>query len=131
MSIDADQLATLGLDLAVRVRDGADPDEAAVALMAELRAVPAADVRRLALVLAAMVDIDLPRSRILAWCDGVPPDHRRTTPPRQIRQRKGCPSEAAYRRHLRAGEECPTGECRPYMALVERERRARHPEWSQ
>lgn len=43
------------------------------------------------------------------------------------RVRKGCPSEAAYRRHLAAGEGC--AECRGYMRRVEAERRARHPEW--
>lgn len=36
-----------------------------------------------------------------------------------------CPSESRYRQHLAAGESC--GVCRPYMAEVERERKARGP----
>jgi hypothetical protein len=40
------------------------------------------------------------------------------------REVKGCPSEAAYRRHLKAGEKCQ--ECRDFMRRVETERRGRH-----
>lgn len=40
---------------------------------------------------------------------------------------KGCPSEAAYRRHLRSGEKCQP--CRDRMHRIELERRAKHPEW--
>jgi hypothetical protein len=43
------------------------------------------------------------------------------------RQLKGCPSEAAYRRHLKAREKCQL--CRDFTHRVEQERRARHPEW--
>jgi hypothetical protein len=43
------------------------------------------------------------------------------------RQLKGCPSEAAYRRHLKAREKCHP--CRDFMHRIEQERRARHPEW--
>lgn len=43
------------------------------------------------------------------------------------RKLKGCPSEAAYRRHLKAREKCQP--CRDFMHRVEQERRARHPEW--
>jgi hypothetical protein len=46
---------------------------------------------------------------------------------REPRPVAGCPSEVAYRWHLRAGEECAT--CRPHMRQVEAARRARHPEW--
>jgi hypothetical protein len=46
---------------------------------------------------------------------------------RPARALKGCPSEAAYRRHLKAGEQCQT--CRDFMRAVEEERRERHPEW--
>lgn len=49
---------------------------------------------------------------------------RAARPPRAL---KGCPSEAAYRRHLKADEQCQ--ECRDYMRGVEEERRERHPEW--
>ncbi|NMO52003.1 hypothetical protein HH310_12445 [Actinoplanes sp. TBRC 11911] len=40
---------------------------------------------------------------------------------------KGCPSEAAYRRHLKAREKCQP--CRAHVRRIELERRARHPEW--
>lgn len=39
----------------------------------------------------------------------------------------GCPSEAQYRRHLKAGEKCT--QCRAHVQRIEEERRARHPEW--
>ena len=41
-----------------------------------------------------------------------------TPPPRAYHQRKGCPSEAQYRRHLRAGEDC--ARCRRHMAAKRR-----------
>lgn len=50
-------------------------------------------------------------------------------PPRQRPPRKGCPSEAAYRRHLAAGEPTDVCGCREHMRQVEAQRRARHPEW--
>lgn len=46
---------------------------------------------------------------------------------RPARALKGCPSEAAYRRHLKAGEQCQ--ECRDFMRGVEEARREQHPEW--
>lgn len=158
-------LVDLALDLAVRIREGADPDAAALTLFGDLRAMRADDVRHLALVLAAIVDIDQPRSAVLAWCDGVPPSagyvkqdggnparpggwhngcrseelyrrhSRQLTPGQRCLTCKPkpapvCPSETAYRAHLKADEACPTGVCRPYMARVEAARRRKHPEWA-
>lgn len=39
-------------------------------------------------------------------------------PPRRWHERKGCPSEAQYRRHLAAGEDCDR--CRAHMAAKRR-----------
>jgi len=39
-----------------------------------------------------------------------------------------CPSEPAYRRHLKRGEQCRA--CRNFVNRLEHQRRARHPEWS-
>jgi hypothetical protein len=52
---------------------------------------------------------------------------RRTETAAPRRALKGCPSEAAYRRHLKADEQCKP--CRELMHRVEQERRSRHPEW--
>lgn len=121
-------LTEIALDLAVRIRDSDDPDQAAAILLPELRALKLSELRHLVLILAAMVDVDQPSSQVLAWCHGVAPNpYVEIEKPTPERRRKGCPSEAQYRRHRKAGENCQA--CRAHMRRVEADRRARHPEW--
>jgi hypothetical protein len=92
---------------------------------AELRDEP--PVRSVAGVTA--IDIDMGVGRLMAgwddvrrhariWTDEPPPDVPRVSPFRQ-----DCPSEGAYRRHLKAREQCPP--CREHVRKLERQRKGR------
>lgn len=74
--------------------------------------------------LRGVVDIDMGAGRLTCgWAD----IHRYATvwyddtPPAPQRERQGCPSEGAYRRHLRDGEKCRP--CRQHVNRLEQDRR--------
>lgn len=85
----AERLLSLGLDVAVRLRDE-DPADVRRAV----DALPVDEVRDLVLLLAACVPVDVPAHALLGWW---------RHPPR-VDERPPCGSRRAARRHRARGE---------------------------
>lgn len=100
----AEQLAGIGLDLAVRIRDESPDDAARV-----LDGLTHRQLRDLAVVLAAHVPVDLPRSVLTGWW---------THPRRELAP---CGTVTAAKRHQARGEEM----CESCLAVYREHERVR------
>jgi len=101
----AERLVRLGLQVAARLRD---EDPADVRRIVD--ALPVDEVRDLAVLLAAHVPVDLPRSVLIGWW---------THPRRALAP---CGTVAAAKRHQARGEEM-CGPCREVLREYERTRK--------
>jgi hypothetical protein len=110
--IDADRLAAVAVELAVRVRDD-DPEANGRWLAAQLP--DPADWFRLTFVLAAAVPDDRPWATLTAWTG-------RPLKSAEWSGLKPCGTRAAYRRHRRHGE-TPCQPCRAAAAAYKRQYR--------
>lgn len=73
-------------------------------------------------VLTALADLPVSVARAVLAAVAEALDPPRTPAPRRRRERQGCPSEAAYQRHKRNGEQCST--CREHIRQIRRTERA-------
>lgn len=109
------ELLTVGLDLALRLRDGDDR----AALHRSLLSLRVGDMRELAICLAACIDPDVAARDLLAWCGGRVPE---AAPPRP-RLLRPCGTEAAWVRHKARDEKCET--CAAAMRVIWKAKKAR------
>ena len=101
----AERLTRIGMEVAVRLRDE-DPRD----VRRLVDALPADERADLAILLAAHVPIDLPRSVLIGWW---------VQPQRRLRP---CGTVAAAKRHRARGEEM-CGPCREVLREYERTRK--------
>lgn len=101
----AERLTRIGMEVAVRLRDE-DPRD----VRRLVDALPVDEVRDLAILMAAHVPIDLPRSVLIGWWEH---------PQRRLRP---CGTVAAAKRHRARGEEM-CGPCREVYREHERIRK--------
>lgn len=116
-----EELLSLGLSMAIRLRDGEDRTD----VRRELTSLRIADLRELVMCLAACVDPDVPMGQLLEWCGGVVPQGA-PPPDYQPRALAPCGTPAAYDRHRMRGEDCLT--CRQAMRPLWRARRQKRAE---
>ena len=112
----AERLLRLGLDIAVRIREE-DPNAVARAMYG----LDYGELRDLALLMAACVDVNRPVGEVVWWTD-------LDRVPAEPRPHRPCGSHAAYNRHIANGEPvdiaCELAE-RAYQTERGRVRRAR------
>lgn len=105
----AERLVRIGLQVAARLRDEDPRDVRRV-----VDALPVDEVRDLAVLLAAHVPVDQPRSRLLRWWYA----------PARGRELRPCGTPTAAKRHQARGE--PVDEaCREALRAYDRQRKRR------